>query len=73
MDRWNADIFRGLLLDTGAYGHSTVRLPQAEAYITEYEDIIDTFRVKEAHILFNIESATLINIIDCWFNVPGMI
>jgi len=64
VDRWNADTFRGLLLDTGAHGHSTVGLPQAEVYIAEYGGIIDTSRAGEAYVLFGIGSATSISTID---------
>ena len=64
MNRWNTDIFYSLLLDTEVYSHSTVGLLQAEAYIAEYRDTIDTSRAREAYILFGIGSTISISTID---------
>jgi hypothetical protein len=62
--RWDSRAFRGILLDTGAEGASTVGKPQAEAYINEYGGTIDTSRAGEANVLFGLGQAISIGVLD---------
>ncbi|KAF1990555.1 hypothetical protein K402DRAFT_303635, partial [Aulographum hederae CBS 113979] len=60
LHRWGNQAFRGILLDTGAEGSSTVGFPQAEAFIREYGGNIDASRAGEVRVLFGIGSTTSI-------------
>jgi hypothetical protein len=62
--RWGDQTFRGILLDTGAEGASTVGAAQARAYIKEHGGVVDTARAGEVRVRFGIGVATSIGSLE---------
>jgi hypothetical protein len=54
---WDEHVFRGILIDTGAHGPSTVGLPQAKAYIRENGGSIDIIH-GDVKAIFGISTTT---------------